>query len=280
MSTRLHPDAVDALRAKKAAPNGDFTFYLGAHHADWLARAGVPLFVSRRTLARCKTLPRAVAPWACDSGGFSELSLHGRWTLSAREYAAEVRRYRDEIGQLAWAAPNDWMVEPEMLKRTGLSVEEHQRRTIDNFLELSALAPDLPWVPVLQGWTFGDYYEHLEAYARAGVDLRARPLVGIGTVCRRQHTIRISALLACLRADGLKLHGFGVKRQGLRDSARHLASADSMAWSTNARRNPHDRALTTCAHKSCANCLDFALAWREELLASIERAQRVERRAA
>lgn len=249
----------------------EFTFYLGAHHSGWLATAGVPLFVSRRTLARCKTLPRAIAPWSLDSGGFSELSLHGRWTLSARDYAAEVRRYRDEIGQLAWAAPQDWMVEPEMLKRTGLTVEEHQRRTIANFLELSALAPDLPWVPVLQGWCPGDYFEHVEAYARAGVDLAARPLVGVGTVCRRQNTIRISGLLACLHADGIKLHGFGFKKDGLRASAQYLASADSMAWSTNARRNPNERALSTCTHKSCANCLPFALAWRDELLGTLER---------
>lgn len=61
-------------------------------HPDWLKRAGVRLFVSRRALGRYKTLPRAVAPWALDSGGFTELTLHGRWTLSAREWAAEARR--------------------------------------------------------------------------------------------------------------------------------------------------------------------------------------------
>lgn len=39
-----------------------------------------------------------------------------------------------------------------MLARTGLTVREHQERTIANFLELRRIAPGLPFIPVLQGW--------------------------------------------------------------------------------------------------------------------------------
>lgn len=246
-----------------------FTFYLGAHHPHWLASARVPLFVSRRALARYKTLPRAVAPWALDSGGFTELSMHGRWTLSARDYAAEVRRYLNEIGQLAWAAPQDWMCEPDMLKRTGLSVAVHQRLSVANFLELREVAPDLPWVPVLQGWASGEYFDHIEAYERAGVDLRALPLVGVGTVCRRQNTVAASLLFSQLSREGIRLHGFGLKRTGLRFAAADLVSADSMAWSYNARREPP---LPGHTHKNCANCIDWALGWRTETLEALGRA--------
>jgi hypothetical protein len=66
-------------------------FYLGAHHANWLARVDVPLF------------------------------------------------------------------EPVMLAKTGLTVAEHQRRTVANYLQLRALAPEVAFIPVLQGWTTGDY---------------------------------------------------------------------------------------------------------------------------
>ena len=66
---------------------------------------------------------------------------------------AAVRRYRDEIGGLEWAAPMDWMCEPFMLAKTGLTVAEHQARTVANYLELRSLAPELPFVPVLQGWS-------------------------------------------------------------------------------------------------------------------------------
>src|SRR5262245_1670856 len=101
---------------------------------NWLERTDVPLMVSRRRIEqRCKRrLPRALGPWVLDSGGFTELAMFGEWRSSAQQYAAQVRRYADEIGGLCWAAPQDWMCEPSMLERTGLTVAEHQRRTIEN----------------------------------------------------------------------------------------------------------------------------------------------------
>ena len=45
----------------------------------------------------------------------------------------------------------DWMCEPAMLARTGLTVAEHQAGTVANYLELRAAAPELPFIPVLQG---------------------------------------------------------------------------------------------------------------------------------
>src|SRR5438093_13421298 len=122
--------------------------------------------------------------------------MHGRWTITVERYIAEVRRYVECIGNLQWAAAMDYMVEPSILRKTGLTVKEHQRRTIENYLELRAKAPDLPWVPVLQGWSIVEYWEHEEAYRKAGVDLAALPLVGVGSVCRRQGTTGIGVLMA------------------------------------------------------------------------------------
>jgi len=249
-------------------------FFLGTHKANWLAKAGVPLFVSRRTLAPMKTLPRAIAPWALDSGGFTELQMHGRWTVTARDYALDVRRLRDEVGMLEWAAPQDWMCEENMLKRTGLTVAEHQRRTTANYLELRSIAPDLPWIPVLQGWAQGEYMDHVEAYSVAGVDLTSLPRVGIGTVCRRQATTRAAIMIASFLDDGIPLHGFGFKTGGLQtlsailpeDDSRRF-TADSLAWSYHARRRPP---LEGHTHKNCANCLEYAMQWRLGLLEAIE----------
>jgi hypothetical protein len=248
-------------------------FYLGTHQPGHLARAGIPLFVSRRRLVDYKTLPRAAAPWALDSGGFTELQMHGRWTLTAAEYAREVRRYRDEVGRLEWAAPQDWMCEPAVIAGgkmglvrfvgTGLSVLEHQRRTVENLLELRAIAPDLPWAPVLQGWDRRDYDRHLDMYDVAGVDLTCESLVGVGSICRRQHTREAAALLYGLAAQGLRLHGFGLKLKGIDAAAEALTSADSMAWSYAARRADPLPGCTT--HKNCANCLRYALLWRDQV---------------
>lgn len=52
---------------------------------------------------------------------------------------------------------SEWLCEPWMVAKTGLTVAEHQRRTVDNLVQLRGLAPDLPIVPVVQGWTVADY---------------------------------------------------------------------------------------------------------------------------
>ena len=239
-------------------------FFLGVHRAHWLAEADVPLFVSHRVLAPRKTLPRATAPWALDSGGFTELSLHHEWKTTPQSYVAAVRRYVEEIGLLQWASPQDWMNEPVMLEKTGLTVREHQRRTVDNYLELRDLAPDLPFIPVLQGWEPHEYLECLEMYAQVGVDLHAERTVGVGTVCRRQDTATADTIFRQLDNAGLgNLHGFGVKLTGLARYSEYLASSDSMAWSYRARRAGQQ---TPCTKTNCANCLHFALEWRERAL--------------
>lgn len=238
-------------------------FYLGSHRPNWLELAGVLLFVSNSVLSIRRRLPRAIAPWALDSGAFSQIKRFGQWTMTPREYAKMVLRYRDEIGRLEWAAPQDWMCEPAMLAITGYDVPEHQRRTLENFLELRSIDPDLPMIPVLQGWDVDDYRRHWEQYEAAGVVLTDEPLVGVGSVCRRQHTSEIERVFEALQP--LRLHGFGVKTGGLAKYTDLLASADSMAWSYNARRNPP---LPGHGHKNCANCLPFALRWRERILYS------------
>lgn len=346
-------------------------FFLGTHMTGWLADprfAEVPLFVSRRTLSERVALPRAVGRWAFDSSGFTELQIHARWTFSAEQYVADVRRFRDAIGGMVWAAPQDWMCEPAVIaglvvKRhakpckvclaegrriggkvaatqtvaldaderpmfacpacgttttgkapqihvgtwrawaagagkvmapaldsstklgmdavvvfhgTGLDVDEHQRRTVANFLELRRIAPDLPIIPVLQGWGVIDYWRCQDLYAAAGVDLRKEPRVGVGTVCRRQGTTTAARIMTTLASGGLKLHGFGFKMQGLQAAHRTMASADSLAWSYAARRDPpmpgHDQPGPgrRTGHINCANCAEYALEWRARLLASLE----------
>jgi hypothetical protein len=65
-------------------------FYLGAHHPHWLEQAPFPLFVSHRRLATRRRLPSATTGWALDSGGFTELRLHGGWCTTPAEHLAAV----------------------------------------------------------------------------------------------------------------------------------------------------------------------------------------------
>lgn len=250
-------------------------FYLGTHKPGWLDRPdiNVPLFISRRQLEARATLPRARVPWALDSGGFTELSRPPhRWTISPEEYVDTVRRFDDEIGHMEWAAPMDSMCEPWITEATGRTVEQHQGDTVDNLLRLWELGGrDLGIAPVLQGWAPADYPRHVAMYAAAGVDLTLEPVVGVGSVCRRQSTAEAVGIFRDV-ADliGPRLHGFGLKGAAFSlGLERYLVSADSLAWSYNARRNPP---LDGCAHGTngvgkCNNCPRFALRWRERTLA-------------
>lgn len=260
-------------------PARHMTFYVGCHMPRWLEAANVPLFVSARTLNKYRRdgdpFPKGRTLWALDSGGFTELQKYGTWTMDADEYGGMVYRFMDNGAVPFFAAPQDWMCEPAVIHGgtflgqqfagTGLSVAIHQELTIDNFLYLREHFPAAPWIPVLQGWTLDDYLAHADAYAAAGIDLAAERLVGLGSVCRRQSTSEIGAITGTLAARGYRLHGFGVKAQGLAQYGHNLASADSLAWSYGARR---DRIkLDGCTHRGdCRNCLTYATHWRESVM--------------
>lgn len=232
-------------------------FYLGAPDPSWLEKAHVPIFVSaNRTIDR-KRGYEARVPWALDSGGFTQVSKHGKWLTTKESYVEEVLRVTG-WGKLQWVAPQDWMCEPEVLQKTGLTVTEHQIRTTDSVVYLKSKG--LPAIPVLQGWEEDDYWRHVDQYEARGISLEREPTVGIGSVCRRKRISVVSSLIKDLRELGIRLHGFGVKVTGLREFGDFLASADSMAWSFKAR--VEKLRLPQCTtHKNCANCLLFAEQW-------------------
>lgn len=248
-------------------------FYLGTHMPGWLFSpefVDVPLFISHNTMRKRKSMQGAVTRWALDSGGFTQLSRHPEgWPKGCEEpYVEAVYRYM-QTGTLDFASPQDWMCEPWLMN--GRSVQEHQERTIENVVELMRLAPDIPWGKVVQGWKDWQYHQHIDMYAEAGIDLTKEPIVGVGSVCRRQATDDIGEIVSSIAARGIKVHGYGVKKQGLAKYGQHLASADSMAWSFGAR---YEDPLPGCRHGkdgigNCANCPAYALRWRGELLSTL-----------
>ena len=245
-------------------------FYLGTHKVAqhwWEHR--IPLFVSRRTLMGRKTLPRARSHWALDSGGFTELSMYGEWRTSVPEYICDVQRFAVEIDHLEWVAPQDWMCEPHILAKTGLTVYDHQERTVDNFRRLRDML-GMQVIPVLQGWTLDDYFACWDEYAEQGVELADEPIVGLGSVCRRQDTSYAGRIVRALAGEGLRLHYFGAKVTGLDRFHDVLASADSLAWSYQARR---EYPMAGCHHKACSNCSRYALRWRARLLQRLDQLQ-------
>jgi len=241
-------------------------FYLGTNKAGWLQKSTVPLFVSHRTLrSRVKRQP-AIVNWALESGGFTELSLNGKWTISPEEYARYALTYKVNYGRMDFASQQDWMCEDVMLERTGKTVAEHQYLTTQNLLDLRRIEPKVHFIPVIQGKTTEDYLRHIGQFRDAGIDLTNEPTVGIGSVCRRQSTKEIVPIIEAVTSCGLKLHGFGMKTIGLQKVSHLMASADSMAWSFTARKQ--QLRMQSCTHRAprCSDCLDFATFWRNNLL--------------
>ena len=208
-----------------------------------------------------------------------------------RKYAAKCQRIKQALGDRAeWFSPQDWMCEPIIINGgrtkdgqfcgTGLSVEQHQRLTVANYLDLRKLLGELV-VPVVQGWTIYDYWRCLEMYRDAGVDLSSCERVGVGSVCRRQGSNDAVRIMQSIASEtGNNLHGYGFKKDGYANCHQYMKSGDSFAWSYCGRRRPdptHVHYLQSAKfvpeHKGkvgyaddCAQCPDYALQWRFELL--------------
>lgn len=170
------------------------------------------------------------------------------------------------------------------------AVATHQRLTAEDGVHLPKLAPELPFRKVLQGWTKEHYLKHIDMYEHDyGVDLAAERVVGVGSVCRRQATNEIVEIVAAIvkRVPGIRLHLFGAKIEGYRQLGEFFAvdendegvlTGDSMAWSAAARNSKLlldvCRDDPTVRHKNCANCVRWAMQWRDSVLDSIVEGER------
>lgn len=177
-----------------------------------------------------------------DSGAFTELHLHGAYRDTPAEYAREIARLCDGVIPITVAVAQDYMCEPFMLAKTGLTIPRHQALTIDRYDALLDAGPPVTVMPVLQGFAPDDYRRHVDQY---GDRLADGMWVGVGSVCKRNTSpgLVLDVLNGIKRErPDLRLHGFGVKLTALRDDGVRAAlfSADSMAWSYSARKQGRD----------------------------------------
>lgn len=209
-------------------------FYLGTHVLSYCKHFEY-VFISIKVL-RGRRSDFEVNNWIMDSGAFSDIVLKGGFSKSPREYAQEINRW-SKCGKLELAVSQDYMCEPFALKKTGLTIAEHQRLTIERYDELIKYT-QIPIMPVLQGYEPIDYLRHIERY---GNRLKAGMRVGVGSVCKRNRTIReIVDVIELIKkkVPDIKLHGFGLKITALKNMYLHslLYSSDSSAWSYRARK--------------------------------------------
>src|SRR5690348_11963618 len=123
-------------------------FYVGLHQPSDAAQFERACISVRRLWGRRKPLP--CPDVLVDSAAFTELALHGRYRSAVSEYAAELRRlHREGIANITAAVSQDFMCEPFMLAKTGLTLAEHQRLTLERYDALVAEALPFPIMPVL-----------------------------------------------------------------------------------------------------------------------------------
>lgn len=223
-------------------------FFVGLHQPGDARRFVRACISIKRLWGRKK--PLGDVEVLVDSGAFTELSLHGHYRHDVDVYAAELHRlWTAGVVRIVGAVAQDYMCEAFMLAKTGLTIADHQRLTIERYDALVAALerhfggpPPFPVLPVLQGYSPADYVRHLVAY---GSRLARGMWVGVGSVCKRNGSPELIAsvlkAIARVRPD-LLLHGFGVKVTALMHEVvrRLLATADSMAWSFAARKQGRD----------------------------------------
>src|SRR5947209_7017450 len=184
-------------------------FFPGLHHpsdAKHFPRAMISINTIRKRKGGFE-----VGDWLLDSGAFTQILKHGGYTESPDAYIAEIIRWSTN-GNLLAAVSQDMMCETAMLERTGLTVEDHQRITIERYDIIRAGVPDhIHIMPVLQGYKPEEYVERLKAY---GDRLTPGMWVGVGSVCKRNGAPKaIEAVLRAIKTErpDRRLHGFGLK---------------------------------------------------------------------
>ena len=217
-----------------AAPIRRPDFYVGLHIP---ARAGEfersMISVNKIEHRRSNFEPQS---WILDSGAFTRIAS-GRDHMPIKDYAQQVARWA-VCGTLEAAVAQDYMCEPFMLQKTNATVAQHQRWTIQRYVDLRDRVTATHLMPVIQGYGPEEYRRHVDAY---GSLLENGAWVGVGSVCKRNgRPGEVEAILKAIASErpDLRLHGFGLKRTALKSDIvnRLLHSCDSMAWSYQARR--------------------------------------------
>lgn len=190
---------------------------------------------------RKSALPAKGKFWILDSGGFSFLRLQGKYPMNEKQYLEHAHLLNPNL-----TVSMDWMCEPDIIKRTGLSIKEHIEKTVSsywtilniidthpgNIIESASSFNNIPGVlGVIQGWSIEDYLSCIDLLRDHDL---IQPYMGVGTLCRRHSEKQILHILRAIKRElpNVQLHGFGVKTSILKypEARELLYSIDSAAW--------------------------------------------------
>lgn len=225
------------------------------------------MFSLRRLKGRHSPVSFKNQDWIMDSGAFSEVSMNGKYTFTPEEYLHYV-----ELHQPSLFFNMDYMCELFVLQKTGLTVREHQKKTIENQIKIMDLLDNYKikgtFAGCIQGWQISDYINCIDMLKEQGL---ITSIMGVGSVCRRNSKKQILEILYAVKQElpNIKLHGFGIKTDVLKEPLAYgcLDSCDSMAWSFEGRRLKK-KPCSDCEYphaQNCANCYRYMLIWYDKL---------------
>jgi hypothetical protein len=178
-----------------------------------------------------------------DSAGFVASSRYGEFPWTVAEYIELAAAFPWE-----WFASMDWCVEREVapsestvLNRISGTVRLNAECRME--AERRGIADRL--MPVIQGWRPEHYLRCIDRMA----GLLDVPLIGVGSMCRRQVDGAagilevVEAIDRELGTNPARLHLFGLKSGGMEELRAHprVMSVDSQAYGTAARMQAGER---------------------------------------
>lgn len=165
-----------------------------------------------------------------DCGGFTAAKRWGKYPWTFQQYIDWIYEESRDV-KLDFCAIMDYACEPGVNRSTYQTNIDRINQTIKNEASLIDLAPDLPWLPVLQGNTLKERAYDLNRRRELGQ--LPDSYAGIGSVCGRGAVGAIEAVRFYRRQlPGVEYHGFGMHIQALdRDDVYFsIKSWDSYSW--------------------------------------------------
>ncbi len=238
------------------------------------SRLGASTLISAGSMFRDgKFTPMGAAAWetnaSLDSAGFTAM-LAGGYKWSVADYVEfVVTNSGDGCMPFPWSwwSAMDYCCEQEIAGDRA-EVERRIALTVDSYKETY---DEMEWwrdegvtdvpdpMPILQGRTADDYARCAVELAKVCRDGELPALVGVGSVCRRglhgpEGLLTVLDRLDRVLPADVRLHLFGVKGELLSHLSRYgdrIASVDSMAWDTRARKTAHEAGISnTVAHRA------------------------------
>jgi hypothetical protein len=161
-----------------------------------------------------------------DSGGFSLARENSEYPFSRTDYARVADRCQADL-----VATRDLPCEPQVDRTAHATNRDRIAWSVTEATTQFRERPDLPWVPVIQGYVVGEYLECVDLLESAKL---VRPFMAIGSLCARRRVDRAWSVIQAVRRrlPDVRLHGFGIDLRFVRDRRIRAAlwSADTAAW--------------------------------------------------